>query len=101
LMDPMLSSEHAFPAVGFFERREVARLAETADAAAAAWWTEAREAVGSRLWRHLAAIALRHPSAPPAAIARVVDAWRAGPASLRGDGDAIRELLVEKMATAG
>ena len=41
------------------------------------------------------------PAPPPAAIARAVDAWRAGPPSLRGDGDAIRELLVEKLTTAG
>jgi hypothetical protein len=51
--------------------------------------------------RCLAAIALRQPSAPPAAIARALDAWRAGPPALRGDGDAIRDLLVEKLTTAG
>src|SRR5262245_32558737 len=101
LLDPMLASEHAFPAVGFFERREVARLADQAAELAAAWWAEARDAAGSQLWRHLAAVALRHPAPPPAAVARLVDAWRAGPASLRGDGDAIRELLLEKLSTAG
>ena len=74
-------SEHAFPGVGFFERREVARLAELA--------ADGRDRVVDRraepmphapLWRHLAAIALRHPAPPPAAIARAIDAWRAGPA---------------------
>ena len=78
-LDALLASEHAFPGVGFFERREVAKLAEAAG--------ETRRVVGRResrsdvgLWRHLAAIALRHPAPPPIAIARAVDAWRTGPA---------------------
>jgi hypothetical protein len=53
------------------------------------------------LWRQLAAVALRHPAPPPIAMARAIDAWRTGPVALRGDGDAIRELLVEKLTTAG
>ncbi len=100
-LDPMLSSEHAFPGVGFFERRELAKLAERLEHEAAAWWTDAQTQPGSTMWRHLAAIALRHPDPAPAAIARAVDAWRHGPASLRGDGDAIRDLFVEKLTTAG
>ncbi|MDX2093910.1 MAG: hypothetical protein SFX73_39110 [Kofleriaceae bacterium] len=100
-LDALLASEHAFPGVGFFERREVAKLAERAAADADAWWTDASKDPHGALWRHIAAIALRHPAASPSAIARAVDAWRGGPAPLRGDGDAIRELLVEKLATAG
>ncbi len=101
LVDPLLSSEHAFPGVGFFERREVARLSELATDAANTWWTELQADPRGPIWRHLAAIALRHPSAPPAAAARAIDAWRSGPPALRGDGDAIRELFVEKLTTAG
>lgn len=100
-LEPMLAADHAFPGVGFFERRELAKLAEPLAQEAAAWWGEAQGAPGSALWKQLAAIALRHPAPPPAAIARAVDAWRSGPASLRGDGDAIRELLLEKLTTAG
>jgi phytoene dehydrogenase-like protein len=100
-LEPMLASEHAFPGVGFFERRELAKLAEPLAHDAAAWWTEAQGGPGSALWKQLAALALRHPAAPPAAIARAIDAWRTGPAALRGDGDAIRELLAEKLTTAG
>ncbi|HSK03621.1 MAG TPA: hypothetical protein VK932_20355 [Kofleriaceae bacterium] len=100
-LEPMLTSEHAFPGVGFFERRELAKLAEPLAHDAAAWWTEAQGGPGSNLWKQLAALALRHPAAPPAAIARAIDAWRTGPAALRGDGDAIRELLIEKLTTAG
>ena len=100
LLDPFVASEHAFPGVGFFEKRELARLADKLAQDTEAWWAAARDATGSALWRHLAAVALRHPDPPAAAIARAVDAWRTGPAPLRGDGDAIRELLVEKLTTA-
>ncbi|MEO8840302.1 MAG: hypothetical protein ABI591_21535 [Kofleriaceae bacterium] len=101
LFDPILAGDHAFPGVGFFERREVAKLSEQLGEVAAAWWTDVETDPNAAIWRGLAAIALRHPAAPPAAIARALDAWFAGPPALRGDGDAIRELLVEKLTTAG
>ncbi len=101
LADPLLASEHAFPGVGFFEKRELNRLAERAATESAAWWTEASTAATPLPWRQLAAIAMRHPNVPPIAIARAVDAWRAGPAALRGEGDALRELFIEKLQTAG
>jgi hypothetical protein len=44
---------------------------------------------------------MRHPAPSAPALARVLDAWRTGPFPLRGDGDALRELLVEKLTTAG
>ncbi|HEY4180834.1 MAG TPA: hypothetical protein VGM90_28510 [Kofleriaceae bacterium] len=100
-LDPMLNSEHAFPGVGFFEKRELAKLAERAVSDASTWWTDAQSDASNGLWRGLAAIAVRHPAASPIAIARAIDAWRMGPSPLRGDGDAIRELLVEKLTTAG
>jgi hypothetical protein len=105
LFDPVLTGEHAFPGVGFFEKRELARLTEQAAEAAAAWWAEAERdpsiAPLAAPWRQLAAIAQRHPAPAPIAIARAVSAWRTGPAALRGDGDALRELLTEKLTTAG
>jgi hypothetical protein len=97
-LDPLLAGEHAFPGVGFFERREVAKLVEASGASAAAWWAEIGD---DPLWRGLAAILERHPDPPPAAAARALDAWFGGPPALRGDGDAIRDLLVEKLTTAG
>jgi phytoene dehydrogenase-like protein len=100
LVDPFVSSEHAFPGVGFFEKRELSKLADELVASAASWWNDAKGATGSSLWRHLAAIALRHPDPAAPAVARAIDAWRTGPAPVRGDGDAIRELLVEKLTTA-
>lgn len=100
-LDALVASEHAFPGVGFFERRETAKLAEQANSAASAWSRDVEAQAASMHWRHFASIALRHPTASPIAIARAIDAWRAGPPSLRGDGDAIREMLVEKLTTAG
>jgi hypothetical protein len=99
-VDPLVASEHAFPGVGYFEKRELAKISEKLVVDAETWWSSARTAGGSSLWRHLAAIALRHPDPAPSAIARAVDTWRNGPTPLRGDGDAIRELLVEKLTTA-
>lgn len=100
-LDPFLSSEHAFPGVGFFEKRELGKLAERLSEDATEWTATAAAAHRGTLWRHLAAIALRHPAPPPAAMVRALDAWRAGPVPLRTDGDAIRELFVEKLTTAG
>ncbi len=100
-LDPIVGGEHALPGVGFFERREVARLVERAHADAEAWWSDARRSPAGTLWGALAAVAMRHPEPSPLAIARAADAWRAGPALLRGDGDALRELLIEKLAGAG
>lgn len=101
LFDPPLTAEHAFPGVGFFEKRELAKVTEHAALAASAWWTDAERDPHAALWRQLAAIAQRHPAPAPIAIARAVNAWRTGPAALRGDGDAIRELFAEKLTTAG
>jgi hypothetical protein len=101
LFDPMLTAEHAFPGVGFFEKRELAKLTEQVAGAAGTWWTDAERDPHARLWYRLAAIAQRHPAPSPIAIARAIDTWRTGPAALRSDGDAIRELFTEKLTTAG
>jgi phytoene dehydrogenase-like protein len=100
-LDVLVASEHAFPPVGFFEKREVTRLADAAGEAAAQWWKAHQDQPSAALWKHLAAVALRHPAAPPAAIARAIDQWRTGPTAVRGEADALRELLVEKLTTAG
>lgn len=101
LFDPPLTTEYAFPGVGFFEKRDLAKLTEHAAQAASTWWTDAERDPSAALWYQLAVIAQRHPAPAPIAIARAVDLWRTGPASLRGDGDAIRELFAEKLTTAG
>src|SRR5262245_3576680 len=87
--DPVLGGEHAFPGVGFVEKRELGKLIDPAAEAASAWWADAERDPYAALWRQLAAVALRHPAPAPVAIARAITAWRTGPAPLRGDGDAI------------
>ncbi len=101
MLDGALGADHAFPGVGMMERREIRKLVESAARDAATWWADCETDAHGSLYKHLAAIALRHPAAPPAAIARAADVWRAGPAALRGDADALRELLLEKLTTAG
>jgi len=101
LVDPLFASEHAYPGVGFFERREVTKLEAAATGAAASWWQDCEADAYARLLRALGAIAQRHPSPPAMSLLRAASAWHAGPPALRGDGDAVRELLVEKLTTAG
>lgn len=101
LGDPLLASEHAYPGVGFFEKREVGKLTEQAAQTADAWWREAETDPRAALWLHLARVGTRHPAPPALAIARALEQWSMGPPAVRGDGDSIRELLVEKLTTAG
>ncbi|HVK77291.1 MAG TPA: hypothetical protein VM734_28490 [Kofleriaceae bacterium] len=101
--DAVLDGDDAFPGVGFFERRDVAkqtvRLAETA----AAWWAkvEAISPGAAALTRLPAAVGGRAVDPPPVAIARALDLWRQGAPSIRGDGTGLRELLLEKLQAAG
>ena len=101
-LDPLLGADIEFPPLaGFFKNRDTTKLIEKAADDAAAWWKDTQGQRHARIWRHLAAIVLRHPDGTPAAIARALDQWRAGPAALRGDAESLRELLVEKLSTAG
>jgi hypothetical protein len=102
LADPLLAGPAAFPGVGFFERREVGRAAERAAAAAAAWWDQAAELDprARALTRLPAALSARTIDPSPLAVARALDAWRAGAPTLRGDGDGLRDLLIDKLKLA-
>jgi phytoene dehydrogenase-like protein len=101
LLDPLLTGDHAFPGTGFFERRELSKFAASIAERAEAWAADCAADPNIAILTQLAAIALRHPAPPPAAVARALDMWFHGVLSFRGDGDAIRELLVEKLTTAG
>lgn len=102
--DPLLASEHAFPAVGFWERREVAKLADRAHAEAELWWSKAGEALGGSAGLAL----LRLPAAlgdvcvdpSPLAVIRALDNWRQAAPALRGDLDGLSELLLERLTSA-
>jgi phytoene dehydrogenase-like protein len=107
--DPLLGGEHAFPAAGFWERREVARLAARAEADAQAWWSATEEALAAPGGGAAAALALAAlPAAlgarawPPAplALARALETWRGGVVAPRGEGDVLRDLLTEKLTAS-
>ena len=99
--DPLFAGAEAFPGVGFWERRKVASLAADAEAAAQAWWSQTETALADSPALALLALpaVLGARAWPPAplALARALDSWRAGVPAVRGDGDALRELLVEKL----
>ncbi|MCE9574506.1 MAG: hypothetical protein K8W52_15265, partial [Deltaproteobacteria bacterium] len=100
--DPLLASQHAFPGVGFFEKREVAKLAAKVAADSATWWTEtaALSPIIAALLRLPGALGARALETAPLGLARALDAWRHGAPGLRGDGDGLRELLVDKLKLA-
>jgi hypothetical protein len=102
--DPLLAGDAAFPGVGFWERREVARQADKAAADATAWWAKTEEALaGSE-----ALALLRLPAAigdgcivpSPLALARSLDSWRAAAPALKGDLDGLVEMLGERLTSA-
>lgn len=100
--DEILHGEDAFPGVGFFERRDVAKHATRAAEAAAAWWQRRVDdgPLVAALTALPAAVGGRTAGPPPLAIARALEHWRAGSPLLRGDGTGLRELLLERLRTA-
>jgi phytoene dehydrogenase-like protein len=100
---PLTTTEHAFPALGFWERRDVRRNVEAAAASA----DQISEALGRipedlrAVVMALAALGLRTGEARPLSLARALSAWRGGVVPLRGDADAVRDLVAEKFALAG
>ncbi len=104
LADPLLVGDAAFPGVGFWERREVHRAADRAAAEAAAWWqrveTDLAGTPALALLRLPATLGGAAIDPGPLAIARALDAWRHGAPGLRGDLDALTELLVERVTSA-
>lgn len=100
---PLATTEHAFPALGFWERRDVRKILDSTSASA--------EQVGEALGRipedlrgviaALAAVGQRTGECRPLSLARALTAWRGGCLPLRGDGDAVRDLIAEKFALAG
>lgn len=102
--DPLLAGDAAFPAAGFWERREVAKVADRVAADAAAWWQRTSEALAGSpalaLLRLPATIGDGCLDPSPLAIARALDAWRTGAPTLRGDLDGLVELLLERLTSA-
>ena len=103
LADPLLASDAAFPGAGFWERREVNKQADRAAADAAAWWQHTQESLAGSpalaLLQLPAALGDTCVDPSPLAIARALDAWRAGAPALRGDLDGLVELLLERLGS--
>lgn len=99
-LDAVMTTDQIFPHSGFL-RRETTRLVEKAGVDAEAAWRAADEPNLAAVCKAIAALWTRHPDPPPVAIARALDACRGGLLPLRGDGDALRELVLEKLAGAG
>jgi hypothetical protein len=99
----LVTSDGAFPGVGFFERRDAVKQATRAAEVAAAWWTEATATPGPAavLTGLPTALGDRALATPPLAVAHALELWRAGAPGLRGDGTGLRELLIEKLTAAG
>jgi hypothetical protein len=100
--DGLVTGATSFPGQGFMEGRAVRKLAERAAASAQTWASslDGLDAVAAALLRLPAALGARVADPAPLAIARAADAWRAGAPGLRGDGDGLRELLVDKLEHA-
>jgi len=104
-LDALLAGDAAFPAIGFWERRDAGKAASKVETDAASWWQAATGALTDP-GAHAAVIgpaviAAADPGVAAAAAARALDMWRTGVTPLRGDGDALRELLIEKLTGAG
>lgn len=114
-LDPIMTTDQIFPQDAGFLRREVVRTVEKAGIdAEQAWRTIGGEggngAAGApgnggkklaAICKAIAALWMRHPEPPPIAIGRALDACRGSLLPLRGDGEALRELVMEKLLAAG
>jgi phytoene dehydrogenase-like protein len=100
--DGLVTGATSFPGQGFMEGRAVRKLAERAAGTAQAWASslDGLDEVSAALLRLPAVLGARAGDPAPLAIARAADAWRAGAPGLRGDGDGLRELLVDKLEHA-
>jgi hypothetical protein len=112
-LDAVMTTDQVFPHSGFF-KGDVVRLVEKAGVDAEQAWRAAsastaaattsaapRSATMAAMCRAIAALWMRHPDPPPVAIGRALDACRGGLLPLRGDGDALRDLVMEKLLAAG
>ncbi len=102
-LDAVMTTDQVFPHSGFFNR-DVVRTVEKAGTDGEQAWRAAggpQTAMMAAMCRAIAALWMRHPDPPPVAIGRALDACRGGLLPLRGDGDALRELVMEKLLAAG
>lgn len=101
-LDALVGDEHGFPGGGFFERREIAKLIHAVERDSHgffATWSKTTE--GRAPWlAALAALWQRHPDVGDVMAARALDTLATGLVPMRGDADAMRELLLERFTGA-
>jgi hypothetical protein len=100
-LDPLMTTDQIFPQSGFFHREVVRIIEKTGADAEQAWRHAGNNATLAAIARAIAVLWTRHPDPPPVAIARALEACRGGVLPLRGDGDALREMVLEKLVAAG
>jgi len=103
-LDPLLAGELAIPPVGFFERREVARIEGDLLDPARAWWDEASADPFARaLFGAPAALScpLVDEALTPVARLRAFEGWRRGAPRLEGDWRTLRETFLDKFDSHG
>jgi phytoene dehydrogenase-like protein len=100
-LDRVLEGGPLLPPAGFWERRELGRLAGSLEADGAAWDGEHGDAVGGAL-AHLPGALMTGGASdalPPLAAARALELARQGAPRLTGDLDALREMFLDKFAS--
>ncbi|HRC57441.1 MAG TPA: hypothetical protein PKU97_16020 [Kofleriaceae bacterium] len=99
-LDAVMTGEQLFPHSGFL-RRETAKVVDKAGVDAEQAWRGVTSPILPSLAKAIAALWMRHPEPPPVAVGRALDACRGGLLPLRGDAEALRELVLEKLTGAG
>lgn len=121
-LDVLVGDEHGFPGGGFFERRELVKLSNIVERAThgiASGWRKATE-TRAPWFAALAALWQRYPSgstdtssggeasssnhsdgAHDVMTARALDTLATGVLAMRGNADALRELILERFTGAG
>lgn len=99
-LDAVMTGDSLFPHSGFL-RRETARTVDKAGVDAEQAWRTTSPPLLAAVCRTIGALWARHPEPPPVVVARALEACRGGVLPLRGDGDALRELVLEKLLGAG
>lgn len=97
-MDAAFAQDIAVPPTGFWEKRELARIAGQAQAAVTAW-TEAGADAGelAALLAGPAALCSRASEVAEVAVARWAALWRGGTPRLAGDLGELRAMFIEKL----
>jgi hypothetical protein len=102
VLEPVFGQDIAFPPDGFFEKREIPRLAARPPLASEPLLPDLPAGHPARAFVTLPA-AFSGSADPrtlsPTAIARSFDLWRRGVARVEGGRDALRQLLLEKLRT--